>query len=118
MKRRAIFSEAFTAAVADAPLVLVDVGARGAIQEPWASIDRRALHVIGFEPDVTECERLNASAHPGERYLPVALWDRQGRLRLHVTEFPDCSSVHPPNHELIRRYRPEHWRPRETRAVV
>ena len=118
MRQRALFSEALKAAAADDPLLLVDVGARGGPEEPWRSLSPEVLRVVGFEPDAEECERLNAAAAPGRRFLPVALWDSERDVDVHVADVPTCSSVHPPNSELLEAYRPEHGAPRETRAVV
>jgi FkbM family methyltransferase len=118
MKQRALFSDAFRGAVAEDPLVLVDVGARGGMEEPWRSLPPEVLRVVGFEPDAAECERLNASALAGHRFLPVALWDSEREVEVHVAEVPTCSSVHPPNAELLSVYRSEHASPRETREVV
>jgi FkbM family methyltransferase len=118
LKRRALFSTAFQDAIAGDPITLVDAGARGGLEEPWQSLPSGTLEVVGFEPDTEECERLNANAPPGRRFLPVALWDRDGEVELHVADVPSCSSVHPPNAELLAAYRPEHARPRATRSVV
>ena len=114
---RLIFSEVWREAIAADPLVLVDAGARGSLEEPWASLDAEVLQAIGFEPDEQECRRLNERARPGERYLPTALWSEAGAVDIHVADVPSCSSVHPPNFELLRAYRDEHWKPRETQAV-
>jgi FkbM family methyltransferase len=118
MKQRALFSDAFRGAVAEDPLLLVDVGARGGMEEPWRSLPPEVLRVVGFEPDAAECDRLNASAPPGCSFLPVALWDSERDVEVHVAEVPSCSSVHPPNAELLAAYRPEHATPRETRAIA
>jgi FkbM family methyltransferase len=117
MRRRALFSDAVRDALRDDPISLTDVGARGQLEEPWRSLPPALVKVLGFEPDSEECERLNRTAPPGHRFLPVALWDKPGEVSVHVAEVPPCSSVHPPNDELLRHYRDEHARPRRTVAV-
>lgn len=60
--------------------------------------------VIGFEPDVAECERLNAQFDGSARFVPVALGQRRETATLHVTREPGCSSLFAPNAIAIRRY--------------
>jgi FkbM family methyltransferase len=114
---RAILTPAFAQLVADEPLVLIDIGARGDPEEPWALMDPAALRVVGFEPDREECERLSRK-DPGRRYLPQAVWDETTDVDVHVAAHPGCTSVHPPNGPLLERYAPEHVRPRDTTAVM
>jgi FkbM family methyltransferase len=118
MRQRAFFSNAFAEAIAADPVLLVDVGARGGVEEPWRSLPPELLNLVGFEPDRAECDRLNAAAHPGHTFLPFALWDCERDVDVHVAEVPTCSSVHPPNAELLAGYRREHAAPRETREKV
>jgi FkbM family methyltransferase len=118
MRNRLLFSKAFREAIASDPLLVVDVGARGRIEEPWASMEEGVVHIVGFEPDEHECRRLNAEARAGEQYVPAALWSSSGEVDVHVADFPGCSSVHPPNFELLERYREEHWKPRVTRSIA
>ncbi|HEX7300700.1 MAG TPA: FkbM family methyltransferase [Solirubrobacteraceae bacterium] len=114
---RAILSPTFVELARDEPVVLVDVGARGELEEPWRLMDPGALRVIGFEPDGDECARL-AHTDPTRRYLPVALWSTDVEVDVHVAAFPGCTSVHPPNAEVLERYAPEHVEPRATTAVA
>jgi FkbM family methyltransferase len=100
------------------PIQLVDAGARGEPEPPWNGLDPGVLEIIGFEPDADECVRLNAAAPAGRRYLPVALWSADGEIDIHVASTPSCSSVLPPNADLLSRYAPAHVRPRDTTAVV
>ena len=114
---RAILSRAFADLVREDPVVLIDVGARGELEEPWRLMDPATVQVIGFEPDHEECARL-ARADPARRYLPVALWSADTDVDVHVAAYPGCSSVHPPNAVLLERYAPEHVGPRITTAVA
>lgn len=109
---------AFAAAIAGEPLVLVDAGARGRLDPPWEGLGAEVLTVVGFEPDADECRRLEAAAPAGQRYLPVALWSHATEVDVHVAATPSCSSVHPPNAELLRRYADPHVRPRDTASVA
>lgn len=84
-------------------LVLVDVGARGGIHPRWKDIPK--LKVIGFEPDVEECERLNKRLGRSQRFLPVALSNKKGKVLIHITRNPACSSVLEPNVDLVRRFK-------------
>src|SRR5574340_455953 len=93
-------AEEFAGRYGSHPLVLVDVGARGGLSEPWDDAGRH-LQVVGFEPDPDEHRALVASAPPGVTYVPKALSDRPGTLRLNVTRAPRCSSVLTPNREFL-----------------
>jgi FkbM family methyltransferase len=113
-----IHSRLFGQAVTDDPLTLVDVGARGRLDPPWDAIPPGALQVIGFEPDVEECARLSAQAPGGMRFLPIALWSQPAEVEVHVAATPSCSSVHPPNDDLLRDFADEHVAPRTTATKV
>ena len=54
------------------------------------------LNVIGFEPQLAECEKLNALALPGRRYLPYAIADGM-RRSFYVTNTGVTSSLLRPN---------------------
>jgi FkbM family methyltransferase len=82
-------------------VVVVDVGARHGAPARWQPF-RSLVSVVGFEPDIQECARLNAAAGPQERFLAVALAGAPGRRTFHVCRDPGCSSLYPPNTELVR----------------
>lgn len=68
---------------------VIDVGAMslGAGTEPYARLAASfPCDILGFEPIAEECERLNASAPPGCRYLPHAVGDGSRQ------EFRQCSA--------------------------
>ena len=112
-----LFDSAFHSAIARAPLVLVDVGARGNLPQPWLSLDRTssaALKVVGFEPDPEECQRLNDADGTNRRFFPYALWDRETMVPLNLAINPATSSVHAPNFAFIEQFQPRHWQPRRT----
>ena len=57
-------------------MTLVDVGAMlmEVDGDPFARLSKLGrLNVIGFEPQPAECEKLNALALPGRRYLPYVI---------------------------------------------
>jgi FkbM family methyltransferase len=113
-----IHSEVFERAVAKCPLTLVDVGARGELDPPWDEIPPSALQVVGFEPDRAECTRLSAASASNMRFLPVALWSGDGEVDVHIAATPTCSSVHPPNQEVLRQFDNVHVAPRATKETV
>lgn len=116
-KRRLIFSDLFSKTVENDPVTLVDAGARGSLDEPWASINQKSLKVIGFEPDEKECEHLN-SLSANRHYFPTALWSKEGELNINLTQVPSCSSVYEPNFDLIKKYEKSNWEPRLVKNSV
>jgi FkbM family methyltransferase len=86
------------------PFTIVDVGARWGVSERWADLGND-FRVIAFEPDEDECRRL-AERQPTPTslrtvYVPTALGRRRGKLRLHQTVEPACSSSRPPRNDLV-----------------
>ena len=89
----------------DDKLRIFDVGARGGADERWNRF-ADCIDLIGFEPDPSECRRLNAEVerlpYPA-RFEPYALWrERREDLPFHVTRWEVASSVFPPNEEFLR----------------
>jgi FkbM family methyltransferase len=89
----------------DRPLVVVDVGCRDGEAAGWTRFGQQ-VHVIGFEPDVEECERLRDGYDgPARRtFVPRALGSRRGEALLHVTRFAQSSSLYEPSSEAIARH--------------
>lgn len=87
------------------PLVVIDVGCRDGDATGWTTFGSN-VHVIGFEPDVEECERLQESYDgPARRtFVPLALGGSSGEALLHLTRFPQSSSLYEPNTEAIERH--------------
>jgi FkbM family methyltransferase len=81
------------------PLRVIDVGARWGIGAQW-QIFGDVLEVYGFDPDPLECARLNASAPPNVKYVPLALGSSAGTATLHITREPACSSLYRPKPDL------------------
>lgn len=86
---------------------VVDVGARGGMDQVWYRIPPLA-RLVGFEADPVECARLNEVAqrqgHTHHRYVPLALGDRSGPATLHRTADPACSSLYPPDPAMADRH--------------
>jgi FkbM family methyltransferase len=89
----------------DRPLVVVDVGCRDGEATGWTRFGQQ-VHVIGFEPDAEECERLRDGYDgPARRtFVPHALGSRRGEALLHVTRFAQSSSLYEPSTEAIDRH--------------
>ena len=87
------------------PLVVIDIGCRDGDAAGWTAFGSN-VHVIGFEPDVEECERLQESYDgPARRtFVPLALGGRGGEVLLHLTRFPQSSSLYEPSTEAIERH--------------
>jgi FkbM family methyltransferase len=93
------------AAQLDPPLTMIDVGARGGIDEAWTPLLPH-LRAYGFDADAAECARLNA-AHGSQqiRFVPLALGATPATEELHVTADPACSSLYPPDQTAAKNYR-------------
>jgi len=117
-KNKLIYSELFVKSVTDTdePIVYIDAGARGDLDSPWADIDDCALRIIGFEPDMNECRKLN-EGQSTRNYYPHALWSDKGTVKIHCASTPSCSSVHSPNMHHIMQYAEAHWKSREVQSV-
>ena len=86
----------------DEPLTVVDAGCRWGTQDEWLALGS-AVRIYGFDPDEEECRRLSASLPLGApvEYVPLGLGARDGPRTLHITEEPACSSLYPPDEELV-----------------
>jgi len=96
-------SQLFRRITEENPIVLIDVGARGGIAEKWKPL-HSTMKVIGFEPDENECKRLNETAADNQVYLPIALFNKKGKIKLNLTRNLACCSTFEPNYELIDRF--------------
>jgi len=92
-------------ALLEAPprLKIVDVGALslGEGKDPYARLVASVpCELIGFEPVLAECERLNREAKPNCRYLPHAVGDGTAQT-FHECNYPMTSSLLAPDAELL-----------------
>lgn len=85
-------------------LKVLDVGARYGFFWRFLSVSERT-EILGFEPDRSECDRLNASPEARRwakaRVLPLALGSDSPDRRLFVTRHPGCTSLLPPNRRTM-----------------
>jgi FkbM family methyltransferase len=89
------------AALLPSPITVVDIGARGGIEDHWSQFGPH-IRAYGFEPDGTECDRLNRSGDQTVEYIPLAAGSTTGERRFYVTHDPLCSSLFPPIEQLAR----------------
>jgi FkbM family methyltransferase len=87
------------------PLIhIVDAGAAEYQSDPYARLSQQGLcDVIGFEPNISNCNVRNAQARPGHRYLPYALGDGR-RRRFYECRNPLTSSLYRPNAPLLAKF--------------
>jgi FkbM family methyltransferase len=82
-------------------IVFIDVGCRWGAADTWVRLGE-LVRVVGFDPDQAECERLQQSVDPNiVRYVPLALGAANGTRKLFVTRDPACSSLYPPDNDVI-----------------
>ncbi|MBN8828234.1 MAG: FkbM family methyltransferase [Sphingobacteriia bacterium] len=95
------------------PLGFVDIGARGGthdIIEPIAGI----TSVLGFEADEEECKRLMSLPEVVNNWSefklePIALYDKEGEVDLHLLSASTNHSLLSPNPVFIERYNMVKW---------
>jgi FkbM family methyltransferase len=82
------------------PLCIVDVGARGGLQDHWQRIREHCLFV-GFEPEPSEAERLKRHAAKNELYVSSALYSAPTTVTFHHCVVPARSSLYPPDPAVV-----------------
>lgn len=89
------------AAELESPLIVLDVGCRWGFEEKWRSLGPH-VRLIGFDADAVECQTLSERAGEGAvQYVAAALGASPGPATLYLTREPACSSLYPPDPELI-----------------
>jgi len=98
-------AELAAAILGERSAIVFDVGARWGAEDTWWRLSPLAK-LIGFEPDPTECERLNILHGDSgtDEHVPLALSDKCGSTTLYVTSEPACSSLYLPDVRLADRY--------------
>ena len=83
-------------------IVYVDVGARHGLPAPWVWAGSK-IRPIMFEPEPKSAESLRKyiEKFPGGQIMEVGLFNRTGQRLLYVTKEPGCSSLLPPNPEIV-----------------
>lgn len=95
------------------PLGFIDIGARGGAHDIVEPIAKQTA-VLGFEPDLEECERLMSMPEvyePWGRFLlkPVALAEKKGTATLKLLSSNTNHSLLSPNKALTKRYNMVKW---------
>ncbi|HVK53608.1 MAG TPA: FkbM family methyltransferase [Burkholderiales bacterium] len=97
------FGGLFESTYRASPIRLVDVGARGGLQPNWRPAQAH-LHMVGFEPDPEEHQRLAGAGEANRTYLNAALYSKAGKIKLNLCKSPATSSIFPPNRALLRHF--------------
>src|SRR5512146_1648424 len=84
------------------PFVLVDIGALWGMHPRWKALGA-SLRAFCFEADRAECDRLNAAAEPGVRYIPEIIAGRVGLATLYETKFAASSGLYRVNERFFKR---------------
>lgn len=95
------------------PLGYVDIGARGGAHDTVFGIARHT-GVLGFEPDIDECQLLLSNdriVSPWALFQleSLALFSSAGEFDLHLLSDPNNHSLLPPNTDLLKRYNMVKW---------
>jgi FkbM family methyltransferase len=112
--RKFLGDEGLSSVLSDLSFKALDVGARGGFLSDLLPLARR-VDAIGFEPDIEECDRLNAAVgHPASPwkslvFLPVALGSAEETRALHLYRERGCSSLLEANLELARQFSREDY---------
>ncbi|HBE71615.1 MAG TPA: hypothetical protein DDW52_26020 [Planctomycetaceae bacterium] len=96
----------------DLGLTCYDVGARGGIV-PEVADAKELFHAVGFEPDESECNRLNESKDSqfhSLKFIPEALGPETATRTLFHTRHPGSSTLLAPDPAIGERFgRPEYF---------
>lgn len=84
----------------ETPITVCDVGAALGESPSYQSlVDRGAARIVGFEPERTECERLNVAYGAPHLFLPYFVGDGRDQV-FHQTNWNLTGSLFEPNREL------------------
>lgn len=85
--------------------MVVDVGCRWGFAAAWEQLGDHC-QVVGFDPDVAECERLREHyrSAPQVQVVPLALGAVSGPATLHVTKDPSGNSLYPTVLDVVERF--------------
>jgi FkbM family methyltransferase len=83
----------------------LDLGCSGSLDSKWKDIFK-LLSYIGFDINITECERLSNQRHPYKKaqYFPYAIAGNTGIQKMYKTNDVYCFSLLPPNQLWLRRF--------------
>lgn len=95
---------AFSKYYREFPLVLVDVGASGGVENKWRAAEKY-LHVVAFEPDKRAFPNLvNSSSLSSVRYISTALYRERAVVNFYLTRKQEVSSIFKPNRSFLDRF--------------
>ena len=84
--------------------IIVDIGAALTERAPYQFlVDAGRASVIGFEPNVEECERLNREYGEPHRFFPYFIGDGNPAV-FHETNWGPTGSLYKPNTPLIEKF--------------
>ena len=92
--------------LAEKPVCLIDVGARGGPQALWQNL-LRCVRFIGFDFDEQECTRLNHQFKERSldvTFYPHAVYDSRQKRNFYVAKFPPSSGFVRGNQDYVRRF--------------
>ena len=85
-------------------LSVVDVGARNNFEDHW-KIYKDQIKLIGFEPDASECRRLNKKyGSKNKIFFPVALGNKKEMRTFYVMRYPASSGFLEPDLKWMGRF--------------
>lgn len=100
---RIFIEPTFSRYYAQHPLVLVDIGASGGLEQNWKSA-KKYLHIIGFEPYNKAFSDLQRDGSNGVKYLNVGLHNEKASLKFYSTRKQTTSSIFKPNREFLDKF--------------
>lgn len=83
----------------------IDIGSSGYLNAKWKNLEPY-INLIGFDPNVIECERMSALPHHFKslKYLPFALAGSIDSHTLYKTKNIYCYSLLEPNTDWLKRF--------------
>ncbi len=79
--------------------VIIDIGCRWGFQKHWQEMES-VTQLMGLDADELEIDSLNL-ANKRDEFIPKVLGAKNGPGKLFITEDPACSSLYPPDEDLI-----------------
>jgi FkbM family methyltransferase len=85
-----------------------DIGSRGNVAARWRKLAKE-VHVVGFEPDRLECNRLNKEARNtpflSEKHYSVAVHGQLGLTRFYIARSPALSGFYKPIKKTFEQFK-------------
>lgn len=85
------------------PIRLIDVGARGGLNNNWRKA-KRFLSLIGFEPDARAFEDLKKNSAASEVYINSALDKEKKKIDFYHTKQGGLSSIFRPRYDFLKQF--------------